>query len=41
VPEALERYMKDKDAAKANRVMQAMLQMRKIDVAALDRAYAG
>ncbi|HVY21646.1 MAG TPA: VOC family protein [Bauldia sp.] len=40
VPEALERYMKDKDAARANRVMQAMLQMRKIDVAALDRAYA-
>jgi predicted 3-demethylubiquinone-9 3-methyltransferase (glyoxalase superfamily) len=41
VPEALARYMKDKDKAKANRVTQAMLQMRKIDVAALDKAYAG
>jgi predicted 3-demethylubiquinone-9 3-methyltransferase (glyoxalase superfamily) len=40
VPEALPRYLQDKDAAKANRVMQAMLQMRKIVVADLDRAYA-
>ncbi len=30
-----------KDGAKAQRVMQAMLQMRKIDIAALDRAAAG
>jgi predicted 3-demethylubiquinone-9 3-methyltransferase (glyoxalase superfamily) len=40
VPEALERYMTGKDAAKANRVMQAMLQMKKIIVADLDRAAA-
>lgn len=40
VPEALVRYLQDNDPAKANRVMQAMLQMRKIDVPALERAYA-
>jgi predicted 3-demethylubiquinone-9 3-methyltransferase (glyoxalase superfamily) len=32
--------MADKDAKKAQRVMQAMLQMKKIDIAALKRAYA-
>jgi predicted 3-demethylubiquinone-9 3-methyltransferase (glyoxalase superfamily) len=41
VPNALPRYLSDKDAKKAERVMQAMLQMKKIDIAALDRAYAG
>ncbi len=41
VPEALPRYLVDADPAKANRVMQAMLKMKKIDIAALDRAYAG
>jgi predicted 3-demethylubiquinone-9 3-methyltransferase (glyoxalase superfamily) len=41
IPDALGRYMSDKDSAKANRVMQAMLKMKKIDVAALDKAYAG
>ena len=41
VPNALPRYLTDKDAKKAERVMQAMLQMKKIDIAALDRAYAG
>jgi predicted 3-demethylubiquinone-9 3-methyltransferase (glyoxalase superfamily) len=41
VPDALPRYLRDKDPAKANRVMQAMLKMRKIDVAALDKAHAG
>lgn len=41
VPEALPRYLGDADPAKANRVMQAMLQMKKIDIAALERAYAG
>jgi predicted 3-demethylubiquinone-9 3-methyltransferase (glyoxalase superfamily) len=41
VPNALLRYLSDTDSVKANRVMQAMLQMKKIDIAALDRAYAG
>jgi predicted 3-demethylubiquinone-9 3-methyltransferase (glyoxalase superfamily) len=41
VPDALGRHLSDKDTAKANRVMQAMLKMKKIDVAALDKAAAG
>lgn len=41
VPEALPRLLGDADAAKANRVMQAMLQMNKIEVAKLELAYAG
>jgi len=31
----------DKDREKANRAMQAMLQMKKIDIAGLQRAYDG
>lgn len=38
-PDILLEYMQDKDADKANRVMQAMLQMRKIDIAKLKQAY--
>ena len=41
VPDALSRYLTDRDAAKANRVMQAMLKMKKIDIAALEKAHAG
>lgn len=41
VPEALPRLMNDPDKAKADRVMQAMLQMKKIDVAGLEKAYKG
>lgn len=41
VPTALGEMMSDKDPAKAQRVMQAMLQMKKIDVAGLRRAYDG
>jgi predicted 3-demethylubiquinone-9 3-methyltransferase (glyoxalase superfamily) len=41
VPNALMELMQDEDAAKAQRVMQAMLQMRKIDIQALQEAYAG
>ncbi|MET0287017.1 MAG: VOC family protein [Polyangiales bacterium] len=41
IPRTLTTYMRDKDQAKAGRVMQAMLKMRKIDVAALERAYRG
>jgi predicted 3-demethylubiquinone-9 3-methyltransferase (glyoxalase superfamily) len=40
IPEALGRYMGDPDRTKANRVMQAMLKMKKIIVADLDRAAA-
>jgi predicted 3-demethylubiquinone-9 3-methyltransferase (glyoxalase superfamily) len=40
IPEALGRYLGDPDRARAQRVMQAMLKMKKIDVAALDRAAA-
>jgi predicted 3-demethylubiquinone-9 3-methyltransferase (glyoxalase superfamily) len=39
VPAALGEMMKDKDPAKADRVMQAILQMKKIDIATLKRAY--
>jgi predicted 3-demethylubiquinone-9 3-methyltransferase (glyoxalase superfamily) len=41
VPQKLMDYLSDPDPVKAQRVMQAMLQMSKIDVAALDAAYAG
>ena len=40
VPNILIELMQDEDAAKASRVMQAMLQMKKIDIAALQDAYA-
>jgi predicted 3-demethylubiquinone-9 3-methyltransferase (glyoxalase superfamily) len=32
--------MKDPDTAKSQRVMQAMLQMKKIDIATLEQAFA-
>ncbi|MEP7027067.1 MAG: VOC family protein [Candidatus Eisenbacteria bacterium] len=38
VPTALGRLMADQDAAKANRVMEAVLQMTKLDIATLERA---
>jgi predicted 3-demethylubiquinone-9 3-methyltransferase (glyoxalase superfamily) len=41
IPNALGRYLMDKDREKANRVMQAMLKMKKIVVADLDAAYNG
>ncbi len=41
IPDALGRYMSDPDRAKANRVMQAMLKMKKIVVADLDAAARG
>ena len=41
IPSALGRLMGDKDPAKAGRVMQAMLQMKKLDVAKLQQAYEG
>lgn len=41
VPSALGRYLRDDDAAKADRVMAAMMQMVKLDIAALEKAYDG
>ncbi len=39
IPSALGKLMSDPDPAKAQRVMQAMLQMKKIDIAGLQQAY--
>ncbi|HWD17906.1 MAG TPA: VOC family protein [Verrucomicrobiae bacterium] len=39
VPAILGDYLQDPDPVKANRVMQAMLQMIKLDIAALKKAY--
>jgi predicted 3-demethylubiquinone-9 3-methyltransferase (glyoxalase superfamily) len=41
VPTALGKLMSDKDPKKANRVMQALLQMKKLDLATLEQAAAG
>lgn len=41
IPKTLGRYIGGSDEQGANRAMQAMLKMQKIDVAALERAYAG
>lgn len=41
IPTALGRLMSDPDPAKAQRVMQAMLQMDKLDIAALQQAHDG
>lgn len=40
VPNILIKLLQDKDAVKAQRVMQAMLQMKKIIIADLQKAYA-
>ncbi len=41
VPTVLARLMTDPDHEKSGRVMEAMLPMKKLDIAALERAYAG
>jgi predicted 3-demethylubiquinone-9 3-methyltransferase (glyoxalase superfamily) len=41
VPVALMEMMADPDPVKAGRVMQAMLQMKKIDIKGLRQAYSG
>lgn len=41
VPAVLDEMLVDPDAEKARRVWQAMLQMKKLDIAQLKRAYAG
>ncbi len=40
-PKVLPQMLNDKDQAKADRVMIAMMEMRKIDIATLERAYDG
>jgi predicted 3-demethylubiquinone-9 3-methyltransferase (glyoxalase superfamily) len=39
IPTVLSDMMQDKDANKTNRVMQAILQMKKLDIARLQEAY--
>jgi predicted 3-demethylubiquinone-9 3-methyltransferase (glyoxalase superfamily) len=41
IPTVLGKLLQDKDPKKANRVMEAMLQMVKLDIAGLHRAYDG
>ncbi len=41
IPKALGRFLMDEDREKANRVMQAMLKMKKIVIADLEAAYQG
>lgn len=41
VPKVLPKMMTDPDPRKSDRVMAAVLQMKKLDLAALERAYAG
>ena len=41
VPTVLPKLLGDRDRVKAQRVMQAMLQMSKLDIAALEAAHAG
>jgi predicted 3-demethylubiquinone-9 3-methyltransferase (glyoxalase superfamily) len=41
VPAAIPRMMSDPDARKSARVMNAFMTMKKLDLAALERAYAG
>ena len=40
IPEKLDELLQDKDPKKAKRIVDAMLQMKKIDIAALEKAYA-
>jgi len=41
IPKALGRYLSDKDRGKAERAMKAMLKMKKLVIAELDKAHAG
>ena len=40
-PVILVQYLKDKDPAKAKRVMEAMMKMVKLDITAIQQAYDG
>jgi predicted 3-demethylubiquinone-9 3-methyltransferase (glyoxalase superfamily) len=39
IPTVLIKYLSDKDSKRSQRVMQAMLQMKKIDIEGLEKAY--
>jgi predicted 3-demethylubiquinone-9 3-methyltransferase (glyoxalase superfamily) len=41
IPSILPKLLGDKDRTRAGRALNAMLQMKKIDIAALERAFAG
>lgn len=41
VPSVMPKLLTDPDAEKSGRVMRAMMQMKKLDIAALERAYHG
>jgi predicted 3-demethylubiquinone-9 3-methyltransferase (glyoxalase superfamily) len=41
VPSILPKMLKDNDVQKSQRVMRAMLQMRKLDIQSLEKAYQG
>ena len=41
VPRAMDKMLQDKDPKKVARVVQAFLQMKKFDIAALEKAYKG
>jgi predicted 3-demethylubiquinone-9 3-methyltransferase (glyoxalase superfamily) len=41
VPSAIGRWMSDPDPSKSERVMKALLQMKKLDIPTLQRAYEG
>jgi predicted 3-demethylubiquinone-9 3-methyltransferase (glyoxalase superfamily) len=41
VPRVLGEMMQDKDAEKSEKVMKALIQMKKIDIQSLQKAYAG
>ncbi|HEX6261195.1 MAG TPA: VOC family protein [Woeseiaceae bacterium] len=41
VPQMVSELVADPDSAKSQRAMQALLQMKKLDIAALERAYGG
>jgi predicted 3-demethylubiquinone-9 3-methyltransferase (glyoxalase superfamily) len=41
VPAKIREWMQDKDAARSQRVMHAVMQMKKLDMAPLEKAYKG
>ena len=41
VPSVMPKLIGDKDPVKAQRAMQAMMTMKKLDIAALEKAHAG